>query len=429
MTPTVTVTSGGERATVNYALIRPPAPDPVQEFLDTRCGPAQATVGGWGGETRRVTTLDDTGPGSLRTAVSAPGPAVVILDDTLTGDLAVLGHGAIRVGRDKTIVGSGWQGAVLGSLDLSNSSNTAIIDVTVAESFAYGHNPSGPAFGLSNGRGLYLSHCDAWNTGDVCIASGAYSLGASDQAAPYWYTVEACRIGPNPGPYSMQAPFKGATPGQLNGINNDPRNGKGGNNAVDHSDPAGTGAFAHQSYGAFIGCIFQGCIMRCPKCRSQYLDVIGCLIAKWGAPYNLGGPSIVYGGGVAVEDDGVMNVDGCVWVPYSVGESFLGSVDITVTDPGAAAVNTDGTAPKVGNMRLTGNNWLGDARIEPARYSTGFDRAALTAIPAYDLPVPDVTTYEGAAALVRRLDGAGNRTPGNRPPSWRSVHTGALFAA
>lgn len=82
---------------VTAQLPRPAAAaEPVPAFRGAE-GPGATALGGRGGPVLRVTTLDDSGPGSLRAAIEAEGPRIIIFD--IGGTIRLTSPLTVRHGR------------------------------------------------------------------------------------------------------------------------------------------------------------------------------------------------------------------------------------------------------------------------------------------------------------------------------------------
>lgn len=283
------------------SLITPPPSDYLAQFYDTRRGYGEKADAGYGTGVQQIVVNDSTDDLGSGLRVTLKGALLVTGKTHITfapgvGDILIASHGAYICTSNTLLDGYGWGGCVYGSIYNANCDNFIAMFITATQPFSYNTNPSGGCFTASNCPRAYFYHCTAWDTGDVIFASGAYQLTPghlTDQPSPYLYTVDSCRFGPNPGEYAMLAtmpsvpstagftdrgtwtsstaypqnstilnggyrfyaaldipasttfnPYDGWwSPGWLNGVDNDARNGKCMNCAFDHQWIYGSGRF------------------------------------------------------------------------------------------------------------------------------------------------------------------------------------------
>lgn len=206
--------------------------------------------------------------------------------------------------------------------------------------------------------------------------------------------------------------------------------------------------YRRAAFMTVVECVFQGVHVRGPKAQEQYGDFVGNLMAKYGTPYDLGGPAIRHGTAAETFDNTVMNIEGGVWIPPNNGEEILGWRHTDADNAGVAnhvlmreaeanySLAVDYLSPREtpANVRIpSANNWRPGLISETPGGSAGFDRTAEQftttpgMVPTYDLTVPDVSTYTKALAHVRKLEDAPLTRAGNPHGtplrSWRDVHT------
>lgn len=136
-------------------------------------GAGAASLGGRGGRIIRVTNLNDSGPGSLRSAVEARGPRVVIFD--IGGTIALKSPLAIRNGRI-TIAG---QSAPGGGITLRDQPfNIAADDVVVRfirSRLGDESRAVADSIWITRGDRIVLDHVSAsWGTDEVLSVSSGY---------------------------------------------------------------------------------------------------------------------------------------------------------------------------------------------------------------------------------------------------------------
>lgn len=143
------------------ATVPPPDPDQLRpnRGLGEPVGFGRGTTGGTGGPVRMVEHLEDEGPGSLREAVTAPGPAVVRFEPGLSGLLTL--DEPIEIASDLTIDGRGAKVTVDGhGLHIVGGHNVIIAHLRF--DFAAHWEPYiGNAAILVGGgsRNVWITHC------------------------------------------------------------------------------------------------------------------------------------------------------------------------------------------------------------------------------------------------------------------------------
>lgn len=404
--------------------------------------PTTAGIPGAGPWTiRYVTNNADSGAGSLRDTLLIPNSIVrmAIIDNVV--DPLKRGW---NIASGTALDGRGYNGTFFGAFTPANVDNIAVQYASVTQPFAYGKNVSGACIGNQNVKRSYYFRNNLWDSGDVLYTNGAYFFNSGQTWGPFYHTVDSCRLGPNPGYYAMMSPILGkyATdptyqPGYLNNINNDARNGKCMESAFDHNAvDAGKvleSQLSHQAYGTFYNCVLQGCVSRNGKARAQFLDMVDCLVAKFGLPYNMGG-SVGAGQGSNIEDDAEANYTGVTWIRYNNGEAFVGFQPNVAAANGVPAIYiSDDQAPKTFALNGTAKT-QGNARISDCYGPGPFDTPPITTgfEPGYSLPASVLSDYAASALLVKQLEDdpftrAGNPCSDIQPPNWRDVHTGPTY--
>jgi pectate lyase len=142
-------------------------------------GAGAYSLGGRGGRVFHVTSLNDSGPGSLRAAVDARGPRIVVFD--VGGTIRLKKPLAIRNGRI-TIAG---QTAPGGGITLANYTlGIGADDVVMRFIRARMGDVSGAvgdAIWITDGHRIILDHVSAsWGTDEVLSASSTYMRPRSD---------------------------------------------------------------------------------------------------------------------------------------------------------------------------------------------------------------------------------------------------------
>lgn len=130
-------------------------------------------TGGRGGQIIKVTTLDDSGPGSLRAAVETEGPRIIVFD--VAGTIDLESNLDIRNG-DVTIAGHSAPG---GGITLKNHSLMVNADnVVIRYIRSRMGNEAGSendAVSLGAGQGIILDHVSAsWSIDETLSASTHY---------------------------------------------------------------------------------------------------------------------------------------------------------------------------------------------------------------------------------------------------------------
>ena len=152
---------------------KPTGPPTVEGLLAEREGFGQDVKGGSEGPVVHVTTDADSGPGSLREAVSGDEPAWIVFDKDMTINLAT----GLPVGSNKTIDGRSKDVTITGhghpGLELLGVSNVIIESLTLTD---FGdvtqtkNNDLSDAIHLEGAKGVWIDHNDLSSTGDKLVA-------------------------------------------------------------------------------------------------------------------------------------------------------------------------------------------------------------------------------------------------------------------
>jgi len=147
-------------------------------------GWAKDTVGGRGGRILRVTTLDESGPGSLREAIEAEGPRIVVFE--VGGVIDLNGHELSIRNPYLTIAGqtapSPGITLIRGESNLNNTHDIIIQHVMFRPGEAGHPKKSGWEVDSLSANGCYniiVDHCSmSWATDENLSASGKRFMGA-----------------------------------------------------------------------------------------------------------------------------------------------------------------------------------------------------------------------------------------------------------
>ena len=136
-------------------------------------GAGRFAAGGRGGAVLRVTTLADSGPGSLRAAVEARGPRTILFD--VAGTIRLASDLVIREPRI-TIAG---QSAPGGGIALADAALVVRADDVVIRHLRVRRGDLSPGEGdavwIESGRRIILDHVSAsWSVDETLSASARY---------------------------------------------------------------------------------------------------------------------------------------------------------------------------------------------------------------------------------------------------------------
>ena len=182
----------------NYSVNLPSSPLPIDlNGLGLPIGYAQNVTGGFGGVDSHVTTLNDSGAGSLRSFVDDATTRWIVFDVsgtiTLTSSCQIRSNKTIDGrGANITIAGTG-SGALFigrwGGGDTSVRQNVIVHNITLSESFAGGHRLTIAAYA----HDVWIDHLTIkTNASDVEGITVSSDSGTSD--APYNVTVSWCKF-------------------------------------------------------------------------------------------------------------------------------------------------------------------------------------------------------------------------------------------
>lgn len=154
------------------ATLAAPQPDPPLAF-DGAEGAGRFAAGGRGGQTLRVTNLDDDGPGSLRHAVEQDFPRIIAFDVA----------GTIRLKKDLVIrnprITISGLGAPAGGIALADHSLIVNADDVVIRyirsRLGSQSGEEGDAISITGGRRIILDHVSAsWSVDETLSVSARY---------------------------------------------------------------------------------------------------------------------------------------------------------------------------------------------------------------------------------------------------------------
>jgi pectate lyase len=163
-------------------------------ILDEREGWGRATTGGAAGKEYRVTTLADSGLGSLRYALTSPGPLWIVFDVS----------GTISLSRDvvmasyKTIDGRGKQITIKGATEaitpivMDNASNIIITGVRFDQGYEKWASDSEGAslIKVRNAKKVWIHKCTFVQSADGAIEAGPPNsrpeMGLADEVSVTW---------------------------------------------------------------------------------------------------------------------------------------------------------------------------------------------------------------------------------------------------
>lgn len=149
-------------------------------------GAGRFAQGGRGGAVLRVTTLADDGPGSLRAAIVAKGPRIIVFD--VDGVIALASPLVIREGR-VTIAGQAapGDGVSLKNYPLVVAADDVIVRY-VRSRLGDESGAEEDAITVSRGRRIMLDHVSAsWSIDETLSVAGKYE---PREAGPYDVTVQ-----------------------------------------------------------------------------------------------------------------------------------------------------------------------------------------------------------------------------------------------
>ncbi|MBI5296002.1 MAG: hypothetical protein HY869_11055 [Chloroflexi bacterium] len=173
---------------MNTPVTASPTPDPERLLAFPGAeGFGALTVGGRGGRVIEVTTLDDTGPGSLRDAVEAEGPRIIVF--RLAGTIG-LESSLVISSPYVTIAGQSSPGAGI-TLRSLNPAVEAILEIETHDVvIRYLTLRAGPP---SAGDGVMILATDAHDTYNVVIDHNSISWAVNRDLAT-WYDVHNLSI-------------------------------------------------------------------------------------------------------------------------------------------------------------------------------------------------------------------------------------------
>ena len=180
-------------ATKAAAVPAPVATADSQPAFAGAQGFGAAASGGRGGAVYHVTTLNDSGPGSLRDAVSRPH-RIVVFD---VGGYIEL-HSALHIGSDLTISGQTAPGEGVGTrgaeVSLSDSKNVIVQYVRFRQGLA-SHEEKKSAINIHDGSNIILDHLSIqWGRWDTVDITGGSNI-----------TIQYSIIGPGVAPQRLGA--------------------------------------------------------------------------------------------------------------------------------------------------------------------------------------------------------------------------------
>lgn len=354
------------------------------QLLAKRNGYAATVTGGDAGATVYVTTLADSGAGSLRTYLTDPAPLWIRFHPSLAGGRITLAAAVAALG-DKTIDGRGCPGLVIdqgGGLTWTGHSN--IILAYLAVNSTVGSNNSIDGLGFFGSDLIWLHHLTIGDTRDSCADFTGW--GPAGQCR---VTMDWCRMGPNPGVHDFAIGRTTSPHGNLLG---------NPNLATQDAPEAGLFTLHHN--------VWEGVRDRNPFADSSHVHLYSSAVRKWGDVAGLGG-------GTECKNASQLLVEDCIYDAYYEGEHHLVS-GAPVASPDTKGVfryiidppDPDNPEGLVKARRLQLRNGARVGRADPNTLAVvqdlAFDDAVFTPPYAY---TPDPA---GSVLYNRLLANAGN---------------------
>lgn len=283
---------------------------PMDSLFALRNGYAATVTGGQSGTEVVVTTLADSGVGSLRSFLEDPTARWIRFTPGLSGTISLAS--ACNAYGNKTIDGRGAAITIDNAAGLVWTGRQNVILTYVTLTNVTGSNSSVDGATFTDCDLVWLHHVSALDAHDSCFDFTSWQTGATFGGCRA--TVDWCRIGPNPGPHEIAL---GRTTG--------PHGNLLGNPNLSPADDPSKGLFT------FHHCLWEGLRDRGPFADSAYVHVYNCADRKWGD---------VNGGGYAMEcaPTSQMLVENCCYEPYLLGETHLVAAAGTVINPDLEAV-------------------------------------------------------------------------------------------
>ncbi len=167
------IASHGIAIIIAAATMAPAAPDAATPAFPGAEGAGRFATGGRGGRVLKVTTLADSGPGSLRAAVDATGPRIILFD--VAGTIRLTSPLVIRNGR-VTIAGQSapGDGITLRDQTLQVAADDVVIRY-IRSRLGAESGTQGDAIWVSGGTRVILDHVSAsWSVDETLSASSNY---------------------------------------------------------------------------------------------------------------------------------------------------------------------------------------------------------------------------------------------------------------
>ncbi|MBN1972019.1 MAG: hypothetical protein JW787_00150 [Sedimentisphaerales bacterium] len=160
---------------------------PVRAFPGAE-GFGAYSKGGRGGKVYHITTLEDGGQGSLRSAIEAQGPRIIVFD--ISGTIRL--KKPLAIGNPFiTIAGQTAPGDGICLRDATLAINTDHVVIRYLRCRLGDEGLSGDAISINSGRNIIIDHCSAsWSTDEV-LSSSTYSPVLSDVTVQWCFITEA----------------------------------------------------------------------------------------------------------------------------------------------------------------------------------------------------------------------------------------------
>lgn len=275
-----------------------------------------------------VTTLADTGAGSLRTALTDPTVGWITFTPGLSGTIVF--NTVVNAIGNKTIDGQLANITIDNAAGLIFTGQANIIFAYVTVTNLTGTNNSADGITFVNCDKVYLLHVTAKDAHDSCFDFTGWADGATFGGCRV--TVDSCRIGPNPGHHQLVDLGRVSGPhGNLNGTPN-----------------GATPDVPSKGLITYRYCLWEGLRDRGPFADSCFMHVYNSAHRKWGD---------VNGGGYAVEcgpdpaqgsytNFSQLLIENDCFDPYTLNEPHIVS-GAPVVNPDLEAVLRRGVGPLI----------------------------------------------------------------------------------